>query len=60
LFFGSNGGGGASGNPRSAGRPLWTAERFARIDRAAALLLAPYALWVGCAAVLTAAIWLNN
>jgi len=39
---------------------LWTAARFARIDRAAALLLAPYALWVGFAAVLTAAIWLNN
>lgn len=39
---------------------LWTATRFARIDQTAALLLVPYALWVGFAAVLTAAIWLNN
>ncbi|MBE0531940.1 MAG: tryptophan-rich sensory protein [Rhodospirillales bacterium] len=39
---------------------LWTASRFARIDRPAALLLVPYALWVGFAAALTAAIWLNN
>jgi len=38
----------------------WTAAQFARIDRPAALLLAPYALWVSFAAVLTAAIWLSN
>lgn len=39
---------------------LWTVAQFARIDRPAALLLVPYALWVGFAAVLTAAIWLAN
>jgi tryptophan-rich sensory protein len=39
---------------------LWTLARFSRIDKVAALFLVPYALWVGFAAVLTAAIWLNN
>ncbi|WP_316977124.1 tryptophan-rich sensory protein [Shumkonia mesophila] len=38
----------------------WTTARFARVDRPAALLLVPYALWVSFAAVLTAAIWLDN
>lgn len=38
----------------------WTGARFARIDRPAAILLVPYALWVAFAAVLTAAIWLSN
>ncbi|MEK9968676.1 MAG: TspO/MBR family protein [Ferrovibrio sp.] len=33
---------------------------FARHDRIAALLLAPYLLWVGFAAYLNAAIWLLN
>ncbi len=33
---------------------------FWRIDRAAALLLVPYAAWVGFAAVLNAAIWHLN
>lgn len=39
---------------------LWTARLFAGIDRPAALLLVPYALWVGFATVLTAAIWMAN
>ena len=39
---------------------LWTLRRFARIDRVAALLLVPYALWVAFAGILTAAIWLQN
>jgi len=39
---------------------VWTGARFTRIDRPAALLLVPYALWVAFAAVLTAAIWLAN
>lgn len=39
---------------------LWTLHRFAGIDRPAALLLVPYALWVGFATVLTAAIWQAN
>lgn len=39
---------------------IWTLALFARIDRLAAFLLVPYALWVGFAAVLTAAIWLQN
>jgi tryptophan-rich sensory protein len=39
---------------------LWTLMRFARIDRIRAALLVPYLLWVAFAAVLTAAIWLDN
>jgi len=37
-----------------------TARLFWRIDRAAALLLAPYAAWVAFAAVLNAALWRLN
>ena len=39
---------------------LWTLRLFAAIDRPAAFLLVPYALWVAFATVLTAAIWLAN
>lgn len=39
---------------------LWTIRLFAGIDRPAALLLVPYALWVGFATLLTAAIWMAN
>jgi len=39
---------------------IWTLAHFSRIDRPSALLLVPYALWVGFATVLTAAIWLQN
>jgi len=34
--------------------------RFARIDRTAAVLLAPYAAWVGFATALNAALWWLN
>ena len=37
-----------------------TMAAFARIDRRAGLLLLPYLLWVGYAAVLNAAIWRLN
>jgi tryptophan-rich sensory protein len=37
-----------------------TALAFARTDRAAAWLLAPYAAWVGFASVLTGWIWMLN
>lgn len=39
---------------------VWTIRLFTAVDRPAALLLVPYALWVGFATVLTATIWLNN
>ena len=39
---------------------LWTQRRFAGIDRPAAWLLLPYALWVAFATVLTATIWQAN
>lgn len=43
------------------GTIIATALVFARVSRAAALMLVPYALWVGFATALNLAIWrLNN
>ena len=39
---------------------VWTASSFARRDRIAALLFAPYIAWVGFAAALNFAIWRLN
>ncbi len=39
---------------------LWTARLFGSLDRAAGLLLAPYAAWVAYAMLLNAAIWRLN
>jgi len=39
---------------------LLTMRAFARVDRAAAWLLAPYAAWVGFAAYLNAGVWWLN
>ncbi len=39
---------------------LWTMRAFGRLDRLAALLLAPYLAWVAYAAVLNGAIWRLN
>jgi benzodiazapine receptor len=37
-----------------------TARRFSRLDRAAAMLLLPYLVWVTFATMLNASIWLLN
>ena len=39
---------------------VWTMVRFVRVERAAAILLVPYLLWVSYAALLNAAIWRLN
>ncbi|GJD49189.1 Tryptophan-rich protein TspO [Methylobacterium crusticola] len=39
---------------------LWSVRLFLALDRAAALLLVPYAAWVAYASVLNAAIWWMN
>ncbi len=39
---------------------IWMILRFRRVDRPAALLQIPYALWVSFAAYLNAGVWLLN